>query len=103
MTIPCSHCGKPNTDGTAFCTGCGQPLPSASTAPPLSAQDRKTGSPLGSVILGVICVLYLINPTAGVFELIPDNLPFIGNLDEIGAVTGLYIALNNLGILTFRR
>jgi uncharacterized membrane protein YkvA (DUF1232 family) len=31
------------------------------------------------------CVVYLLNPGAGVFELIPDNFPIIGNLDEAGA------------------
>ncbi|EPZ52062.1 hypothetical protein M902_1799 [Bacteriovorax sp. BAL6_X] len=34
----------------------------------------------------VISVVYLLNPTAGVIELIPDNIPYIGNLDEAGAV-----------------
>jgi hypothetical protein len=34
------------------------------------------------VLLGVISAVYLINPTAGVFEFLPDNIPFIGNLDE---------------------
>ena len=34
------------------------------------------------IVLGVIAVLYLLNPTAGIIELIPDNLPLIGNLDE---------------------
>ena len=38
------------------------------------------------IIVGVLSALYLFNPTAGVFELIPDNLPLIGNLDEAGAV-----------------
>jgi uncharacterized membrane protein YkvA (DUF1232 family) len=35
---------------------------------------------------------YIANPGAGVFELIPDNLPVIGNLDEAAAV-GALIAL----------
>ncbi len=39
-----------------------------------------------------VLILYLANPTGGVFELIPDNLPVVGNLDE-AAVTGLLIAL----------
>ena len=30
--------------------------------------------------------MYLVNPTAGFFELLPDNLPLLGNLDEAGAV-----------------
>ena len=38
----------------------------------------------------LISALYLLNPTAGVFELIPDNIPLIGNLDEVAAV-GLFI------------
>jgi hypothetical protein len=42
--------------------------------------------------------LYLINPTAGVFELIPDILPVVGNLDE-AAATGLVLyGLRRLGI-----
>ena len=32
-----------------------------------------------------VCVLYVLNPGAGIFELIPDNLPFVGNLDEATA------------------
>lgn len=38
------------------------------------------------LIIGAIAVIYLINPTAGFIEFIPDNLPLIGNLDEAGAV-----------------
>jgi hypothetical protein len=33
----------------------------------------------------VLCVIYLLNLDAGVCELIPDNFPVIGNLDEAGA------------------
>ena len=43
---------------------------------------RKVASVLG-LIIGII---YILNPTFGVFELIPDNLPYIGNLDEASAV-----------------
>lgn len=34
----------------------------------------------------LISVLYIINPGSGVLEIIPDNFPIIGNLDEAGAV-----------------
>jgi len=34
------------------------------------------------ITMMVIAGLYLLNPTAGVFELLPDNLPGVGNLDE---------------------
>lgn len=41
----------------------------------------------GAIALGVV---YLINPTAGVLQLLPDALPFVGNLDE-AAATALII------------
>ena len=45
---------------------------------------RKSGSIL-SVIFGIVGAIYLLNPSAGLLELIPDNLPDIGNLDEAAA------------------
>ena len=36
---------------------------------------------------------YILNPTAGIIELIPDNLPFVGNLDEGVAFTLLWYGL----------
>lgn len=40
------------------------------------------------IILGLAALagLYLLNPTAGILEFLPDNLPLIGNLDEATAV-----------------
>ncbi|MEZ4272285.1 MAG: DUF1232 domain-containing protein [Myxococcota bacterium] len=41
-------------------------------------------------VLGMaLCAAYILNPTAGVFELLPDNLPGVGNLDEAAAMAGL--------------
>lgn len=48
--------------------------------------------------LGIIAVLYLLNIGVGVIELIPDNVPFVGNLDEGGAVTLLLMCLRYFGI-----
>jgi uncharacterized membrane protein YkvA (DUF1232 family) len=48
--------------------------------------------------LGLLSVAYILNPTAGFFELIPDNLPFIGNLDEAAAVTLLLMCMRYFGI-----
>jgi uncharacterized membrane protein YkvA (DUF1232 family) len=45
----------------------------------------------GVALLAVLSVIYIINPGAGVFEILPDNLPFIGNIDE-AAATALLIA-----------
>ena len=43
--------------------------------------------------LAAIAVVYLINPGFGIFELLPDNIPFVGNLDE---ATAMLILLNTL-------
>ncbi len=55
---------------------------------------RKIGAVLG-IILGII---YLLNPTAGFLELIPDNLPLIGNLDEAGATALLLWSVQQLRV-----
>jgi hypothetical protein len=41
-------------------------------------------------LFAVIGGLYLLNPTGGMIELLPDNLPLIGNLDEGGAALALW-------------
>lgn len=53
----------------------------------LSEPLSKYGWPTWLVyILAVIGLIYILNPTFGIFEFIPDNLPIIGNLDESVAV-----------------
>jgi uncharacterized membrane protein YkvA (DUF1232 family) len=47
--------------------------------------------------LGLAMLVYLLNPTAGFFELIPDNIPIIGNLDEVAAVSLLLMCLRYFG------
>jgi len=42
-------------------------------------------------VLAILGVIYLLNPTFGVLEFIPDNLPIIGNMDE-GVATMLILA-----------
>lgn len=53
---------------------------------------------LFAIIGAVLSVFYIINPTAGVFELIPDNLPVVGNLDEAAATGLLITCLKLLGV-----
>lgn len=52
------------------------------------------------IFRGVLAVLigaiYLLNPTAGFLELIPDITPFIGNLDEAGATALLLYGINEV-------
>ncbi len=50
------------------------------------------------VLTGVVAFLYIMNPTAGIFEFIPDNIPVIGNLDEAGATALIIAALGYFGV-----
>lgn len=53
----------------------------------LSEPLSKYGWPRWLVFLmAVIGFIYILNPTFGLLELIPDNLPIIGNIDESVAV-----------------
>jgi uncharacterized membrane protein YkvA (DUF1232 family) len=53
----------------------------------LSEPLSKYGWPSWLVyLLAIVGVIYLLNPTAGILEFLPDNLPYIGNLDETVAV-----------------
>ena len=47
-------------------------------------------------LAGLFSLVYLLNP--GVFELIPDNFPIIGNLDEAAAVAIILAAFRYYGI-----
>jgi hypothetical protein len=38
-------------------------------------------------------LLYLVNPGAGVLELLPDGAPLVGNLDEAAATAFLILGL----------
>src|SRR5262245_8899570 len=65
-------------------TGSASPLLGASSAVP----QQRPRSCAGSLVAGlgvVFGAIYLLNPGWGVFELVPDYLPGIGNLDEAGA------------------
>lgn len=44
-------------------------------------------------LLSLLSLIYILNPTAGVLELLPDNLPIIGNLDEGVAFAMLWYGL----------
>lgn len=51
----------------------------------------------GFSLLGVVLGgLYVINPGAGIIELIPDNVPIFGNLDEAAATTLIILGLQSL-------
>lgn len=60
-------------------------------------------SMLMNAVIAIVCAIYIINPGAGFIEFIPDNLPFIGNLDEATATAGLLYALSGLGAIPWTR
>lgn len=51
-----------------------------------------------AILGGLLGLLYILNPTAGIIELIPDNIPFIGNLDEAAAVLLILGCLRHFNI-----
>jgi len=58
---------------------------------------HKAGSSLVVGGLAVLSALYLLNPGFGIFDLIPDNLPVVGNLDETAAAALLVSSLAYFG------
>jgi len=44
-----------------------------------------------ALIVGLTSLVYVFNPGAGILELIPDNIPVAGNIDEVLA-TAIVIA-----------
>ena len=50
------------------------------------------------LLLGILSAMYLLNIGVGIIELIPDNVPFIGNLDEAAAATLLLNCLAYFGL-----
>lgn len=50
------------------------------------------------IAVAALAGIYLINPTFGVFELIPDNIPLVGNMDEAGATLILLNTLRYYGL-----
>lgn len=48
-------------------------------------------------MIAALCAIYLINPTMGVIEFIPDNIPIVGNLDEATATAILLACARYFG------
>ncbi len=68
-------------------------------------KEPRSGIGIFSAILGVLASgLFLLNLTAGIVE-IPDNLPIVGNVDEVLASSLFLGCLSYLGIdlVPFRR
>jgi hypothetical protein len=74
--------------------------PAGRPAPPSSEPRKPRGvlATIFSVFVAIVSAIYLINPTLGVFELLPDNIPLVGNLDEAFFTLALVSALGALGL-----
>jgi uncharacterized membrane protein YkvA (DUF1232 family) len=60
----------------------------------LTAPLSLRGVPVWAIyILAALGLVYILNPGAGFIELIPDNLPIVGNLDEGAAFLLIWYAL----------
>ncbi len=72
-----------------------QPIPpSDPNVPPAPRGCLGTGGAVGALFLSGV---YLLNFSMGILEL-PDNLPIIGNLDELTASWIFFSALAYLGV-----
>lgn len=57
---------------------------------------KKRAPTFVAIIAALFSVIYLLNPTGGFVEFIPDNIPFFGNIDEAGVTALLIWAFNEL-------
>lgn len=48
-------------------------------------------------LAGILAFLYLLNPTMGLLEFLPDNIPLIGNIDDATATMVLLGVLRYFG------
>lgn len=62
----------------------------------MNNEERK-GMPNWIVyLLTFLGVVYLLNPTAGIIEIIPDIAPWVGNLDEGAAALLVWQGLSRM-------
>jgi hypothetical protein len=76
------------------------PPAAATSSQPGDKLAERTGW-LGKLLAAagaIVALIYLANPTAGLFELSPDALPGIGNIDEFLFSLLLLYCLQKLGI-----
>lgn len=71
-------------------------LPTSSVPSVRPERPRSCGGSLAAALGVAVGAVYLLNPTAGMLELIPDVVPGFGNLDEAGAAALLIFGLRYL-------
>lgn len=114
FTFKCTHCGQlveARNDQVGVSIPCPHcktfvlvPTPEAGTTqgvpppPPPTSVPRTPANNFIVLLLGAFSAIYLFNPGLGIVELIPDNIPVLGNLDEVGATLLLLRCLSHFGI-----
>jgi hypothetical protein len=62
-----------------------------------AVQRRRTAAgSLAALLAAWIGAAYVVDPSFGAFELLPDAAPFVGNLDEAAAAVLAFVGLRYL-------
>jgi ribosomal protein L40E len=102
MQIFCSQCGTEQNPYATQCHECGATILRPEHQPKEPARN-KAGYRWKNIAMAAAGGLYLVYPSLGLFELIPDAIPVVGSLDEATATAGLLYALSNLGWIPWQR
>jgi hypothetical protein len=70
--------------------------PPATPEGPKGLRQRSCMGSWAALVGVLIGAVYVINPGAGVFEVVPDIVPVLGNLDDAAATTMLVLGLQYL-------
>ena len=76
-------------------------IPTMENPKSIAAEDKDKRSVAGSIIVGLfgaVGAVYLLYPSLGVFELIPDAVPVFGSLDEAAATMLVFSCLAYFGV-----
>ena len=60
--------------------------------------SKTLGKSLVAGVLAILSTIYLLNPGFGVIDIIPDNMPVFGNLDEAAVAAILLSCLSYFGL-----
>ena len=84
--------GEPSADAVER-----EPAPGPPATPSIAPlRPRSCMGSFWALLGSIVGAIYLLNPTLGLFELLPANAPGIGNLDEAGAAALLIFGLRYL-------
>lgn len=73
-------------------------MPNSLQSSPPTSPRRGVLVKVSAAMVALVSAVYLSNPGFGVFELLPDNLPGVGNLDEAFFTTAFFASLAALGV-----